>query len=101
MSSTHPERQAKLLYALKKLGANYQRCTQCNASEGDPTDLHTVTQVSSNMDVILDQETRDERSRTRTMVVGGNRRNTELAIIVCSRCGFVTTFDLKILEKHI
>ena len=101
MMQTHPKRQAKILYALKKLGVNYQRCVRCQASEGDPTDLHTVTQTSSSIDVLGDQETRDEQSRTGTWTVGGNRRNMKSAIIVCQRCGFTTQYDLGILEQHI
>ena len=46
MYQTHPDRQKKVLHVLKKLGMNYQRCNQCNASEGDPSDLHTVLQTS-------------------------------------------------------
>ena len=102
MARTHPDRQAKLLYALNKLGASYQRCAQCNASEGNASDLHTVTQVPVSFDVKLDQEPRDERDRAGNTVLGGSRqRRTERAVIVCRRCGFVPTFDLNILEKHI
>ena len=102
MTKTHPDRQAKIIYALEKLGANYQRCTQCNAFEGDPSDLHTVTQVSVSLSVILDKETKDERNKARTIVLGGNnQRNSKVALIVCQQCGFSTQYDLEILEQHL
>lgn len=102
MPQTHPDRQAKILNALEKLGANYQRCAQCNAFEGNSTDLHTATQISASLNVLSDQETRDEEERTRLWTVGGSPTlNSKFVMIVCKQCGFTTQFDLDVLEQHI
>lgn len=100
-TQTHPKRQEKLLYALKKLDINYQRCTRCNAFEGNAADLHTVTQTTYTINVSSDQETRDQEARTGTFNVGGYSRQVRRAIIVCKQCGFTTQYDLEILEKHV
>jgi len=102
MTRTHPDRQAKIFHALKKLDVNYQRCAKCNAFEGNPTDLHTATQILADLYVIPDQETRDEQERAGVWTVGSsNQLRSEFVFIVCKKCGFTTQFDLKILEQHI
>lgn len=101
MIRTHPDRQAKIFHALKKLDINYQRCAKCNASEGNPTDLHTATQILADLNVISDQETREEEERAGRITFGGSQRRLKFVSIVCKKCGFITQFDLEILEQHI
>ncbi|MDE0339859.1 MAG: hypothetical protein OXI80_19455 [Caldilineaceae bacterium] len=101
MYQTHPDRQKKVLYVLKKLGMNYQRCNQCNASEGDPSDLHTVLQTSGFLYIMPDEETEEEKRRTGTITVGTRNHRYKVAIITCKQCGYSAIFDLNILEQHL
>ena len=97
MNQTHPERQRKVLYALNKLGINYQRCAHCNASEDTPTDLHTVRQLSGYFYIMPDRETREEERNTTTFTVGRRNHEYQIAIITCGKCGHSAMFDLHVL----
>jgi len=99
---THPDRQAKLISALENLGVDLRTCARCNASEPNAADLHALTQVSAQVNVILDKETEKERADQGLQFFGESRHHTiKLASLICKRCGFSLGFDLNTLEQHL
>ena len=101
MNQTHPERQKKVLYALQKLGINYQRCTHCNTSEGTPGDLHIVRQLSGYFYIMPDRETKEEEANKGIRTMGSRNHEYKIAIITCKHCGYSAMFDLHVLEEYI
>lgn len=98
---THPSRQTKIFYALRKLGMDYSRCRQCNSSADTPMEQHTATQIPARISIINDRETREENQKTGTTVMGSYQRAAQIVAITCINCGSTNLYDLDILNDHI